>query len=341
MCGQDLTWSQLLLHYRDNHNAVMDVRLYRCQACGIDFNNKNLRQNHQNLAHRHKTTYSCEKCGKQFKGGKSKRKLEQHMEKVHMKDSQKRQCQFCKSWFTTPESLGNHVRRLHTGETPSKCTYCEESFFSSQDLYSHKKLVHPCSYDADRKRKAWLRENPGKDPSEYKMDCHLCGTLWTNITELRQHWHEAHPDQIDMPEKREHTQVTCERCGKGWQSSSGATHLKIHTFEIHDLEATRCPICLDEFSDRGEAMKHVAEGHKKYHQFKKEAMCEHCGHVASSEFNLATHMRAHSGLFSRPTSCTYCRKEFPRYVSMARHRKIAHREQYAVDREPWLPDGYS
>ena len=120
MCGQDLTWSQLLLHYRDNHNLVMDVRQYRCQACGIDFKNKNLRQNHQNLAHRHMTTYSCEKCGKQFKGGKSKRKLEKHMEKVHMKDSQKRQCQFCKSWFTTPESLANHVRRLHTGETPFK-----------------------------------------------------------------------------------------------------------------------------------------------------------------------------------------------------------------------------
>ena len=44
-------------------------------------------------------------------------------------------------------------------------------------------------------------------------------------------------------------------------------------------------------------------------------------------------MRAHDESFSRPTSCTYCKKEFPNFVNMTRHRKIAHRELYKIDRE--------
>ena len=80
-------------------------------------------------------------------------------------------------------------------------------------------------------------------------------------------------------------------------------------------------------------MKHLEEKHKPKANNENRVMCAHCGHLASSEANLAIHMRAHDAAFSRPTSCTYCRKEFPKYVNMVRHRRIAHSEQYSVDKE--------
>ena len=327
MCGQELTWSQLLPHYKDNHDAIMDVRRFLCLTCGIDFNSHYLRQRHRKVVHIRKDTYSCDKCGKQLHG---KGTLEKHMKKVHMKDSLKKQCQFCKSWFQGAENLGNHVRRAHTGETPFKCAYCEESFFSSTNLYEHKTHVHPCSWNADKKRKAWLRENPDKDPSEYKMDCHLCGTLWTTLNELRQHWHEVHPNQIDIHvrEKSKSKPFTCELCGAGF---SRATYLQIHTFKKHDIDRTRCPICSEEFPDREGVVEHLTEEHKtKTRQI--NVMCQHCGHECF-ESNLKEHMKMHDASFNRPTRCTYCQKEFPKYVNMARHRKIAHREEYNSDRE--------
>ena len=44
-------------------------------------------------------------------------------------------------------------------------------------------------------------------------------------------------------------------------------------------------------------------------------------------------IRMHEMASIRPTSCTYCNKEFSKYCNMVRHRKIAHREQWNIDKE--------
>ena len=43
--------------------------------------------------------------------------------------------------------------------------------------------------------------------------------------------------------------------------------------------------------------------------------------------------RMHEKESIRPTACTYCNKEFSKYSSMTKHRKIAHREQWNIDKE--------
>ena len=37
---------------------------------------------------------------------------------------------------------------------------------------------------------------------------------------------------------------------------------------------------------------------------------------------------------NKPKNCTYCEKEFPHYVNMIRHRKLAHAERYKVENCP-------
>ena len=58
-----------------------------------------------------KISYDCEKCGKSFKEPKS---IKQHMQKVHMKEGQKKRCHICEEWCKDHETLATHMRR-HTG----------------------------------------------------------------------------------------------------------------------------------------------------------------------------------------------------------------------------------
>lgn len=61
-------------------------------------------------------------------------------------------------------------------------------------------------------------------------------------------------------------------------------------------------------------------------------MCEHCGFVGTKS-TLKVHSRIHDRSFNRPTVCTYCEKEFSKFENMTRHRRIAHREQWNLDKD--------
>ena len=329
ICGQNLTWSRLLLHYNRNHSLALHGCQFLCRYCGVAFNSRYLRTSHIEKEHA-KASHVCDNCGKKFdlRSG-----LDGHRKKVHMKDSLKKQCQICKVWLCNSEIHAAHVRRHHTGAKPFKCTFCEKSFFIASDAWRHKKNVHPNSYAASQSRKAWLRENPGKDPSEYKMECHLCSTFrTTNMSDLRQHWNEIHPNLTDIHVRGRgrHSKI-CETCG---DTLLNPTLLKIHTFEKHDIEETKCPLCPEQCQNREEAMKHMSEKHdmKKAPSKQKNAMCQHCG-LVGTKGNINMHMRIHNESIIRPTSCTYCRKEFPNFHNMSKHRKIAHHKQWKVDKE--------
>uniref|UniRef100_A0A2M4DP87 Putative homeobox transcription factor sip1 n=1 Tax=Anopheles darlingi TaxID=43151 RepID=A0A2M4DP87_ANODA len=45
-------------------------------------------------------------------------------------------CTYCDKKFTRKEHLTNHVR-LHTGETPYTCTYCQKKFTRKEHLTNH------------------------------------------------------------------------------------------------------------------------------------------------------------------------------------------------------------
>ena len=331
ICGRQIHRAQMLFHYKKEHNISLDDGCrYVCQYCGEALKTRKVKMDHINRAHL-KVSFGCEKCGKSFKQSS---KLRQHLQKVHMKESQKKQCHICQEWLRDAEDLATHVRRRHTGEKPFPCIFCQESFFSSQHAVSHRRSQHPDSYNADQKRKAWLQENPTKDPLEYKMMCHLCSEVISTIDDLRHHWDEVHPGVTDIPVKWNMKNIICELCGDELQTN---TRLKIHTFEHHEPEATKCPVCMKEFPSRDGTIAHIKEDHGKPPSLQKNATCEHCGYT-NTPGSVKKHMRIHDKSFSRPTTCTYCGKEFLTYHKMSAHRRGAHREQWVLDKDRLLAE---
>ena len=79
------------------------------------------------------------------------------------------------------------------------------------------------------------------------QNCDKCDKSFKNQTKLKQHM------------KRVHMRIVCELCG--WKFYS-KRKLKVHTFEEHELEATKCPVCPNEFPSRERAMLHVGEDHR-------------------------------------------------------------------------------
>ena len=330
ICGRQVMLAQAKDHYRKDHYIPLDDgRRTECEECGETFKTNTARSVHINEAHV-KVSYDCDKCGKSFK--RSLYQLRQHIQKVHMKESQRKQCQICGEWLSTPETFSTHMRKKHTGEKPFKCVFCGESFFSAQKLNRHKNSKHPDSYEADQVRKKWIRENPTRDASEFELKCRFCSEERSTINELRQHWAEAHPDLADIPRKlKKSCDIICELCGAAKQTHA---MLKIHRFENHEVDKTNCPLCPQEFPVKEEAIKHIKDIHKPHYpsQIKKE-VCPQCGYVGSQAYMRTHILNMHEKASIRPTACTYCNKEFSKYISMSKHRKIAHKEQWEIDKE--------
>lgn len=147
-CGDVWTDKPKFINHRRHVIARQNAAVIVCEICGTEMLElPNVIKEH-NLKHHSGKTFDCTVCGKQLSTG-------EHLKKHMMTHEQaKLACRFCGKAIKYQTTLIEH-ERIHTGERPSKCHYCEERFTSATTRYLHAKKAHPEEILRDReKRKA-------------------------------------------------------------------------------------------------------------------------------------------------------------------------------------------
>uniref|UniRef100_A0A1I8JVC9 Uncharacterized protein n=1 Tax=Anopheles merus TaxID=30066 RepID=A0A1I8JVC9_ANOME len=149
LCGKNFSSSLALDRHIKQHQGIETIEKLDCPHCGKRLNGKYNLQKHVRCMHVEAgKSYRCEVCGHFSPNSVA---LENHKKRVHT--GEHFECGECGKRFKQKIYLTEHMAALHTRKPLYACEFCEATFKSRANYYTHRKTRHRAEWEALREER--------------------------------------------------------------------------------------------------------------------------------------------------------------------------------------------
>lgn len=258
---------------------------------------------------------ACTECGKQLK----KDYMLEHL-RLHSGDRPFK-CRYCNQGFMSPLSLRRHLL-THLGLTERSCDICGKKYKKVESYREH------------------MRQHAMEKQGVQKLMCDVCGMAFYlqrqlkhhmrrhgekkfKCTEKDCHWSFYFANELDahMKSHTKHRPFLCDQCGY----SAGTKNRLLRHSRTHTGERNfHCEYCTYKAGTRTHLRRHM-----RIHIGSKPYKCPYCDYSCNTHENIRKHImktKKHEGLFIYP--CKFCDWGSNTVNEFRAHSKISHPEHY-------------
>ncbi|KAG0431700.1 hypothetical protein HPB47_021527 [Ixodes persulcatus] len=238
---------------------------------------------------------SCDECGCFFP---DRDLLRLHLKEAHDSRKGKFECSRCPYTSVYKFDVKRH-ERIHTGEKPFQCRFCNRAFAQSSNLISHRR-THTAPLEKVRRLRV-TRPKPRGDDEQLVSDVLALDNCARGVSFVNHE--EIGPD------------AELSFCNEYHLVSPTGELPSLHPKDGHGSRKGKfeCDYC--SYSSN---VKCNLVCHERIHTGEKPFQCRQCNRAFTQSSALLSHWRTHTG--ERPYPCGRCGRLFSRKSSMQRHR---------------------